>query len=87
VSKVLDDDAHDCASTLGTGSKFGLRLRARTHGRRLNIVWRRPLMIEKVEAKGELGGAVAVGHEAEVADAMETIGQRMKKEAADVASG
>src|SRR5258708_14763471 len=40
-------------------------------------------MIEKVEAKGELGGAVAVGHEAEVADARETIGQRMKKEAAD----
>jgi hypothetical protein len=28
----------------------------------------------KGEAKRELGGAVAVGHEAEVADAMEAIG-------------
>jgi len=40
-------------------------------------------MIEKGEAKSELGGTVAVGHEAEVADAMEAIGQRVKQEAAD----
>ena len=40
-------------------------------------------MIEKGEAKSELGGAVAIGHEAEVTDAMEAIGQRVKKEAAD----
>jgi hypothetical protein len=41
-------------------------------------------MIEKKgAAKGELGGAMAVGHEAEVADAVEAVGQRMKKEAAD----
>jgi len=31
-------------------------------------------MIEKFAAKGELGSAMAVGHEAEVADAMETVG-------------
>ena len=40
-------------------------------------------MIEKFAAKGKLGSAVAVGHEAEVADAMETVGQRMKQEAAN----
>ena len=40
-------------------------------------------MIEKFAAKGELGGAMAVGHEAEVADAMEAVGQRVKQEAAD----
>ena len=67
------DDAHD-ASTLGTGSNLGLRLRVRTHGGRLNIVWRCPFMIEKGEAKSELGGTVAVGHEAEVADAVEPSG-------------
>jgi hypothetical protein len=31
-------------------------------------------MIEKGAAKGELGGAMAVGHEAEMADAVETVG-------------
>ena len=40
-------------------------------------------MIEKFAAKGELGGALAVGHEAEVADAVETVGQHMKEEAAN----
>ena len=53
------------------------------HRRRLAIVWRCPLTIEKFAAKGEFGSAMAVGHEAEVADAMEAIGQRVKKEAAD----
>ena len=41
------------------------------------------LTIEKFAAKGELGGAMAVGHEAEVADAMETVGQRVKQETAN----
>jgi hypothetical protein len=72
VSKALDD-AHD-ASTIGTGGYLGPRLRIRTHGRRLAIVWGCPLMIEKGAAKGELGGAMAVGHEAEMADAVETVG-------------
>jgi hypothetical protein len=40
-------------------------------------------MIEKFAAKGELGSAMAVGHEAEVADAVETVGQHMKQEAAN----
>jgi len=40
-------------------------------------------MIEKFAAKGELGGAMAVGHEAEVADAVEAVGQRVKKKAAN----
>jgi len=40
-------------------------------------------MIEKGAAKGELGGAMAVGHEAKMADTMEAVGQRMKQEAAD----
>ena len=44
---------------------------------------RGPLTIEKLAAKGEFGGALAVGHEAEVADAMEAVGQGVKKEAAD----
>lgn len=81
MSKALDD-AHD-AATVGTGSNLGPRLWVRTHGRRLDVVWRCPLKIEKFAAEGEFGGAVAVGHEAEMADAVETIGQRMKKEAAN----
>jgi len=40
-------------------------------------------MTKNGAAKGKLGGAVAVGHEAEVADAVEPVGQRMKKEAAN----
>jgi len=80
VSKALDD-AHD-AATIGTGSSLGRRLRVRTH-RRLDVVWRCPFMIEKGAAKGELGGAMAVGHKTEVADAVEAVGQRVKKEAAN----
>ena len=57
------------------------------HGRRLGIVWRFPLMIEKGAAKGELGGAMAVGHEAKMADTMEAVGQRVKQEAADELAG
>ena len=57
--------------------------RGRTTGRRLGIVWRFPLMIEKPSAKRELGGAMAVGEEAEVADAMEAVGQHVQQEAAD----
>ena len=82
MSKALDD-AHD-ATTIRTGGYLGLRLSVRIHGRRLAIVWRCPLMIEKKgAAKGELGGAMAVGHKTEVADAVETVGQRVKKEAAN----
>ncbi|MGY4312207.1 hypothetical protein ACVWW1_001510 [Bradyrhizobium sp. JR3.5] len=40
-------------------------------------------MIEKFAAKGELGSAMAVGHEAEVADAVEAVRQRMKQETAN----
>ena len=72
MPKTLDD-AHD-ASTIGTGGNLSPRLRIRTHGRYLNIVWRCRLRIEKFAAKDELGSAVAVGHEAEVANAMEAIG-------------
>ena len=38
-------------------------------------------MIEKFEAKGELGSAMAVGHEAEVADAYKAWRQDMQQEA------
>jgi hypothetical protein len=44
-------------------------------------------MIEKFAAKRELGGAMAVGHEAEMADAVEAVGQCVKKEAADELMG
>ena len=80
MSKALND-AHD-ATTIGTGRNLG-GLSFRIHRRRLAVVWGCPLMIEKFAAKGELGSAVAVGHEAEVADAVETVGQRMKQEAAN----
>jgi hypothetical protein len=59
VSKALND-AHD-ATTIGAGRNLGPRLSVRIHGRRLSIVWRCPFVIEKGAAKGELGGAVAVG--------------------------
>jgi hypothetical protein len=36
-----------------------------------------------VRQKGELGGAMAVGREAKMADTMEAVGQRVKQEAAD----
>lgn len=81
VSKALDD-AHD-ATTIRTGGNLGPRQSVRIDRRRLAIVWRCPLTIEKFAAEGEFGSAMAVGHEAEVADAMEAIGQRVKKEAAD----
>jgi len=81
VSKALDD-AHD-APTIGTGRNLGPGMEGRIQGRRLGIVWRFPLMIEKGAAKGELGGAMAVGHEAKMADTMEAVGQRVKQEAAD----
>ena len=81
MSKALDD-AHD-ATTIRTGGNLGRRQSVRIHRRRLAIVWRCPLTTEKFAAKGEFGSAMAVGHEAEVADAMEAIGQRVKKEAAD----
>jgi hypothetical protein len=79
VSKALND-AHD-ATTIGTGWNLGPGLSFRIHRRRLAIVWGCPLAIEKFEAKGELGSAMAVGHEAEVVDAVETVGRRMKQEA------
>ena len=71
MSKALND-AHD-ATTIRTGRNFGPGLSFRIHRRRLAVVWV-CLMIEKFAAKGELGSAMAVGHEAEVADAMETVG-------------
>jgi hypothetical protein len=40
-------------------------------------------MIKNGAAKGELGSAMAVSHEAEMTNAMETVGQRVKKEAAN----
>src|SRR5271170_6716376 len=81
VSKALDD-AHD-APAIGTGRNLGPGMEGRIQGRRLGIVWRFPPMIEKGAAKGELGGAMAVGHEAKMADTMEAVGQRVKQEAAD----
>jgi hypothetical protein len=79
VSKALND-AHD-ATTIGTGRNLDPGLSFRIHRRRLAIVWGCPLAIEKFAAKGELGSAMAVGHEAEVVDAVETVGRRMKQEA------
>lgn len=81
VSKALDD-AHD-ATTIRRGGNLGPRQSVRIHRRRLATVWRGPLTIEKFAAKGEFGSAMAVCHEAEVANAMEAIGQRVKKVAAD----
>jgi hypothetical protein len=69
VPKALND-AHD-ATTIGTGRNLGPGLSFRIDRRRLAVVWGCPLMIEKFAAKGELGSAIAVGHEAEVADAVE----------------
>src|SRR5260370_8554606 len=65
------------------GRDLGRRVSVRIHGRRLGIVWRCLLMIKNGAAKGELGSAMAVGHEAEMADAVETVGQRVNKEAAN----
>ena len=76
MSKALNDAHH--AATIGTGRSVGPGLSFRIHRRRLAIVWSCPLEIKKFAAKGELGSAMAVGHEAEVADAVETVGQRMK---------
>jgi len=81
VSKTLND-AHD-ATTIGTGRNLGPGLSFRIHRRRLAVVLGCRFMIEKFAAKAELGSAIAVGHEAEVADAVETVGQRMKQEAAN----
>ena len=77
VSKALND-AHD-ATTIGAGRNLGPRLSVRIHGRRLSIVWRCPFVIEKGAAKGELGGAMAVGHEAEVAHAVEPSWSRLSE--------
>ena len=79
-----DDDAHDAAA-VGTGRNVGTALMSRIQGRRLDILWCRLLTVigEKRAAEGELGCAVAVGHEAEVADAMESVGQAVKEEAAE----
>ena len=76
-----DNDAHHAAA-LGTGRNVGTALMGRG---RLDILWRRLLTVigEKRAAEGELGCAVAVGHEAEVADAMESVGQAVKEEAAE----
>jgi hypothetical protein len=63
VSKALND-AHD-ATTIGTGRNLGPGLSFRIRTRRLAVIWRCPLMIEKIAAKGELGSAMAVGHEAQ----------------------
>lgn len=81
MSKALDD-AHD-ATIIRRGGNLGPGLSARIHVQRFAIVLRCPLMTKNGAAKGKLGGAVAVGHEAEVADAVEPVGQRMKKEAAN----
>ena len=64
MSKALDD-AHD-ATTIRTGRNLGPRQSVRIPRRRLAIVWRCPLTIEKFAAEGEFGSAMAVGHEAEV---------------------
>ena len=83
-----DDDAHDAAA-VGTGRNVGTALMGRVQGRRVDILWRRLLTVigEKKAAEGELGCAVAVGHEAEVADAMEAVGQGVKEEAANEFAG
>jgi hypothetical protein len=81
------DDAHDAAA-IGTGWTIGAHLMAGVCGRRLDIVWWRLSGIgEKGAAEGELGGAVVIGHEAEVTDAMEAVGQRMKQKAANELAG
>jgi len=81
VSKALND-AHD-ATTIGTGRNLDPGLNFGIRRRRPALVGVCLLTIEKFAAKGELGGAMAVGHEAEVADAMETVGQRVKQETAN----
>jgi hypothetical protein len=83
-----DDDAHDAAA-VGTGRNVGTALMSRIQGRRLDILWRRLITMigEKGAAESELGCAVAVGHEAEVADAMEAVGQGVKEEAANEFAG
>jgi len=79
-----DNDAHH-TTAVGTGRNVGTALMSRIQGRRVDILWRRLLTVigEKGAAESELGCAVAVGHEAEVADTVEAIGQGVKEEAAN----
>src|SRR5450759_5863014 len=83
VSEPNDDVHH--AAAVGTGRNVGTALMSRIQGRRVDILWRRLLTVigEKGAAESELGCAVAVGHEAEVADTVEAIGQGVKEEAAN----
>ena len=81
MSKALND-AHD-ATTIGTDRNLDPGLNFGIHRQRLALVWVCLLTIEKFTAKGELGGAMAVGHEAKVADTVETVGERVKQEAAN----
>ena len=81
MSKALDD-THD-ATTIGAGRNLEPGLNFGIHRQRLALVWVCLLTIEKFTAKRELGGAMAVGHEAKVADTVETVGQRVKQEAAN----
>ena len=80
-----DNDAHH-TTAVGTSRNVGTALMGRG---RLDILWRRLLTVigEKGAAEGELGGAVTVGHEAEVANAMEAVGQGVKEEAANELAG
>jgi hypothetical protein len=83
-----DDDAHHAAA-VGTDRNVGTPLMGRVQGRRLDILWRRLLTVigEKGAAESELGCAVTVGHEAEVADTVEPVGQGVKEEAANEFAG
>src|SRR5450759_1993067 len=83
-----DNDAHH-TTAVGTGRNVGTALMGRVRGCRLDILWRRLLTVigEKRAAEGELGCTVAVGHEAEVANAMEAVRQGVKEEAANELAG
>src|ERR1700688_1340503 len=83
-----DNDAHH-TTAVGTGRNVGIALMGRVQGRRVDILWRRLLTVigEKGAAESELGCAVAVGHETEVADTVEPIGQGVKEEAANELMG
>src|SRR5882757_5574454 len=73
-------NAHDAAA-------FGARGRADVCLRRRSLVSRGPGALDPFEksgpTQGELCGATAIGHEAEVADAVETVWQSVQEKATD----
>ena len=90
AARTVPDDPHG-ATAIGTGGQnlgwlwtfriFGLRPVIGLFGWRLGLVccWRFRPIGQQGTAQRQLCGAVAVGHEAEMANAVEAVGQRGKR--------